>query len=226
MQEYIRAGVVKIEEVLPHVTTREKVEREYLGHQVRMNSLRYHTFKEKGLVCCKCGIKGQYFALERAKFSKVERYHLNLYALDEFNNEVLMTKDHIFPKSKGGKDHLDNLITMCWPCNFEKGTHVEKDSALAKRLEKVVVNINKMLSKLKEMDSFYIIDSKNTVIEGEGIGFLDTRLDKLPHFVIDVGGHDLFESQVYNKIHKLIEKHLHKELLEINKQLQHQQKPE
>lgn len=32
--------------------------------------------------------------------------------------------DHIFPKSQGGKDELDNLATACWDCNIGKGARV------------------------------------------------------------------------------------------------------
>jgi hypothetical protein len=31
-----------------------------------------------------------------------------------------MTIDHVIPKSKGGKDTWDNLVTACKPCNSEK----------------------------------------------------------------------------------------------------------
>lgn len=31
------------------------------------------------------------------------------------------TVDHIVPRSKGGTDDLDNLVTACNPCNASKG---------------------------------------------------------------------------------------------------------
>lgn len=93
------------------------------GDIIHGNSQRYQTFFTKGVVCCKCGIAGRYFRKERFKNSK--RYHLNLYAVNENGIEVLMTKDHIIPVSKGGKNILSNYQTMCELCNLEKGNNME-----------------------------------------------------------------------------------------------------
>lgn len=50
-----------------------------------------------------------------------EKPHFNLYHVGPRGGLVLMTKDHIIPKSKGGQDHINNLQTMCSPCNNRKG---------------------------------------------------------------------------------------------------------
>ena len=50
---------------------------------------------------------------------------MNLYAINEKGEEVLMTKDHIEPKSLGGKNSLNNYQTMCTICNCEKGSKIE-----------------------------------------------------------------------------------------------------
>lgn len=91
------------------------------GDKIKGNSQRFQTFFTKGLKCACCGIEGKYFGKE--KDFNAARYHLNLYALDESGNEVLMTKDHIVPCSKGGASELYNYQTMCVKCNIAKGSN-------------------------------------------------------------------------------------------------------
>jgi 5-methylcytosine-specific restriction endonuclease McrA len=93
------------------------------GDMIKGNSQRYQVFFHKGITCVKCGLRGRYFAKE--KYTNSKRYHLNLYAIDETGKEVLMTKDHIVPKSKGGKDTLENYQCMCSRCNQEKKDNLE-----------------------------------------------------------------------------------------------------
>lgn len=91
---------------------------------VRGNSERFQTFFTKGCSCVKCGIKGEFFAKEKRENDV--SYHLNLYGFDSEGKEVLMTKDHIIPQSKGGKNHLDNYQPMCERCNKNKGNNMEE----------------------------------------------------------------------------------------------------
>lgn len=102
----------------------KKVVRDYDGDPIKMGSERYYTF-EKSLCCSFCQIKGSFFAKERhvgkdGKPLQNGTYHLNLYAIDDNGNEVLMTKDHIIPKARGGKDRLSNYQTACAVCNEKK----------------------------------------------------------------------------------------------------------
>ena len=86
-------------------------------HIVRTNSLRYHTFRRQ--VCCanpECSRKIDYCVLQTDYTSHLRRAHVNFFSEDG----VLFTKDHILPKSKGGRNTLDNLQTMCIECNNRK----------------------------------------------------------------------------------------------------------
>ena len=125
----IRKEIYSVEEVRDKVKNVLFEDNKYLskvefdGDLVKGNSQRYQTFFTKGCKCVKCGIEGKYFAKE--KHFKDRSYHLNLYAIDDNGNEVLMTKDHIIPQSKGGSDDISNYQTMCEPCNKAKGSKIE-----------------------------------------------------------------------------------------------------
>lgn len=85
------------------------------GFNVRPLSLRYKTFYQKGIKCVCCGKEGTHFKL--CGNENTNRRHFNLYADDG----TLITKDHTIPKSRGGRDVVSNMQTMCEPCNKAKG---------------------------------------------------------------------------------------------------------
>ena len=90
---------------------------------VALNSRRYHVFHQSGVVCVACGLEGLFFARERSP-RQLGKFHFNLYGVRD-DNEVLMTRDHIHPLSKGGSNRLDNQQTMCATCNSKKGDTVQ-----------------------------------------------------------------------------------------------------
>lgn len=118
-----RVGTLTLEKVFTYLSKNQGTVQEF-GSSIRIYGKRLHTFMQKGIKCVSCGIEGRYFAVEREKKRQYHHpgvYHANLYALDEQEREVLMTRDHIVPLSKGGPDTLDNSQTMCKVCNERKG---------------------------------------------------------------------------------------------------------
>ena len=121
----IQLGIFPIDDVLPFCGT-GKTRQEYIGsdgnrYVVRLKSLRYETFK-KSLQCCCCGLEGEFFKLEMIEDDPAP--HFNLYGVKN-GKHIMFTKDHIVPKSKGGKDHISNMQTMCEPCNgFKKDLEI------------------------------------------------------------------------------------------------------
>lgn len=63
-----------------------------------MAKTRFEVFKRDGFICQYCGRRPP---------------------------EVILEADHIVPKSKGGTDIIENLITACYECNRGKGWFYE-----------------------------------------------------------------------------------------------------
>jgi 5-methylcytosine-specific restriction endonuclease McrA len=84
-----------------------------LPRQEKRMIIRGHYSLEHILELAELGL-GAYFLLE--SHLPEQNPHLNLYSEDH----VLMTKDHIIPRSKGGKNHMSNYQTLCYECNQEK----------------------------------------------------------------------------------------------------------
>lgn len=121
---YDRVGIVSVEEVLTHIwnnmnepknTGRVMIQ----NYSLNVQSIRLRTFALTGIICSCCKMEGKFFAIE-ANINK-KNYHLNLWSVNEKNEEILMTHDHKKARGLGGQDIHDNTETMCGPCNWEKG---------------------------------------------------------------------------------------------------------
>jgi 5-methylcytosine-specific restriction endonuclease McrA len=131
---YQRGITVSLDVVLNYVLENEKIPyKERLarhklkidGHAAKITSLRFRMFALKGTKCVYCGVEGQYFAYEKPSICPPKTgWHLNLYGIDENGDEVMLTMDHIHPKSKGGKDILSNVQPLCTICNGKKADSV------------------------------------------------------------------------------------------------------
>ena len=111
-----------VADILPHIRRPTKSDPKPVldldGDEVKVYSLRLRTFKEKGLRCVTCGVEGTHFYKERA--TQDVRWHINLWGVTPDGVEVMLTKDHIQPRAKGGRDRMDNMQPMCRPCNIAK----------------------------------------------------------------------------------------------------------
>lgn len=94
-----------------------------IEYKIMPNSDRYILFKEKGLVCPICGLKATKAILMKERNGN-KRAHFEFYG-EKDGELILFSKDHIFPKSKGGLDIQENYQPMCQPCNGTKGDIVE-----------------------------------------------------------------------------------------------------
>lgn len=89
------------------------------GFLIKPHSERYELF-EKSLNCCLCNRIGNNFKIREVNVRGVITHHINLFSEDG----MLMTKDHIIPKSKGGRNEQSNYQTMCYECNDLKGSQI------------------------------------------------------------------------------------------------------
>jgi 5-methylcytosine-specific restriction endonuclease McrA len=125
---YDRFCRLEIEEVLPLIGNSNTAV--FNGIKVNLNSNRLHCLANN-LTCQHCGIQGKFFAIERSirrnSSHEYSDWHLNLYAVGKFDREVLMTADHVVPKSRGGVDNLSNLQTLCTICNRTKDNKLEEE---------------------------------------------------------------------------------------------------
>lgn len=108
---------------------RDAVQKDYRrfiveNYSFKTSSQRYELFNAKGTTCVKCNLKANMFVVES---HNKETPHANLYYISDDNSQiVLFTKDHIFPKSHGGANTLENYQVMCSPCNNQKGNTIEQ----------------------------------------------------------------------------------------------------
>lgn len=121
---FIRSGeAIPVEEVI-HLLKDASDTNQYMimdGDPVKITSQRYPVF-QRNLKCSNpgCSLVGSVFYKEKTHPSH-KSFHLNLYAINKQGREVLMTKDHRIPKSKGGANSQSNYDTMCTHCNSKKG---------------------------------------------------------------------------------------------------------
>ena len=84
-----------------------------------IRSQRVNDLIQLGTKCVRCPREGVKFLMT---IDKPGSLHFDLY--DKYNH--LMNIDHIYPKSKGGKNTVENYQLMCEECNSKKGSTLEE----------------------------------------------------------------------------------------------------
>lgn len=132
-KHYDRLTMVEIDHVLQLAAASGGEPVTIEDHVMRVNSLRLQTFRTTGHVCSKCGLKASYYAVEKTAKGNDHSYHLNLWGVHKNGNHILFTHDHMLARCLGGRDSIENCITMCQPCNNAKGM-LERDEMKARQV--------------------------------------------------------------------------------------------
>lgn len=99
---------------------------------------------------------------KKARFDVFKRDDFTCQYCGAVPPRVILHVDHIVPVAEGGRNHLDNLITSCEPCNLGKGARSLSDipqslKDKAKRTEELEEQIKGfntvMLAKAKRIES-------------------------------------------------------------------------
>lgn len=99
-----------------------------LGSYVLPRKSRRLSLLEDGqLFCCKCGLEGKHWYIEKDLRDPTEHFSLQFYGFDKDGIERMLTWDHIVPKSLGGNDSMNNGQIMCHPCNRDKSNSITED---------------------------------------------------------------------------------------------------
>jgi len=88
-------------------------------YKASLSTAKMRNFFHHGVKCKNCDVKGNVFRLQR--YSDARNWHLNLYQVSSGNPDILITMDHVIPKSKGGIKDINNIQPLCSPCNNLKG---------------------------------------------------------------------------------------------------------
>ena len=86
------------------------------NESVRYYNPNYHMFFQKGYSCVKCGLTGQFFALESSGSDKLA-FSLCLYAINPDGDEVLMVGSKIDIGLEKTKKRYCDIQPMCFDCN-------------------------------------------------------------------------------------------------------------
>lgn len=94
-----------------------------------------------GKNCKGCDLESQYFASGK---DKSNRWHLDLYS-KVGDQKHMFTIDHIYPKSKGGKNDITNYQLMCKYCNEQKADSAKDDDIIESKMKSKYIE-NKLVS--------------------------------------------------------------------------------
>lgn len=82
--------------------------------------VKWRVFERDQNKCVYCGLQGTLWVIWMESKKKIVVIHHDLAAVVD-GKYVMLTRDHVIPRTKGGASTADNLACACAPCNHAKG---------------------------------------------------------------------------------------------------------
>ena len=116
----------KLQDTLKLLVTAKPLGRALIqGYTIWTDTDRYESLYVHGCKCAKCGLEASFAAIEKETSSK-DKFHINVYGTRKSDGKhIVLTKDHIYPRSMGGLDIMENYQTLCASCNCNKNNKAE-----------------------------------------------------------------------------------------------------
>lgn len=89
-----------------------------------------------------------------------------------------LTLDHIYPKSRGGRNTPDNLVTCCYVCNHRKGDRTPEEARMKLLVPKSLLKVRLDTVQMSNYLEYYPIWRKYLFLEGPGHPNLTAEGDK------------------------------------------------
>jgi hypothetical protein len=109
----------------------------------------FQHFRASPIKCWKCGCQADRWVAAKGKNDKISKPVLDLFATKHipaskknpaYSRIVMMTRDHIIPRSMGGVDAVENLRPGCELCNGQRGSNMSKSDMAFMRAHPELIN--------------------------------------------------------------------------------------
>lgn len=130
--------------------------KDYQDSKTRVGIIK-QLIERDGCACQECQEEPTYFAMGK---DNAGYWHLDLYS-ERDGEHYMFTIDHIHPKSKGGKNNIDNYQLLCKICNEDKADTVQDTNKPKKGIQPKTNYINKKLTSLHQQTKGILAKIKN-----------------------------------------------------------------
>lgn len=111
----------------------------------------FKSLRNQPIVCWKCNAIADRWVCGKGKTDLQSKPVLNLFGRTPTGLLVMMTRDHIIPKSLGGVDHNENLRPGCEVCNSDRGNELNSADAKFMLANPQLIDLGRVIQGRKNM---------------------------------------------------------------------------